>query len=126
MRTLLGGYDLPCDAPCIVVGELDVERCQFRWLTGSSKWSLRAERFQVFLACAAAHLQRSPDWARCDTVDANALRRQLLRKRLQVAGPSLAVLQTPSCGHLADRHLHAFVELVYGRFVGKATAGHDH
>src|SRR5689334_13679446 len=68
----------------VVRSQLHVDRCKLDGLTRTPERTRTPEVLILLLRGAAADLQRSPDRARCDAVDANAAARELLREGLHV------------------------------------------
>jgi hypothetical protein len=69
-----GGADnLSGGEGCPVIGEQDVEGCEFGRLAGSPHGGLGAKLRDLFRKLTARHLQRGPDRTGSDSIDPNAL-----------------------------------------------------
>src|SRR5579863_5879245 len=77
-----GSVDLPGGKTAVIVGELHVNSCQLGRHARTADRGLTTEFLLLFRRCAAAHLQRGPDRSWGHAIDPDALRGQLLGKRL--------------------------------------------
>src|SRR5579863_3471808 len=75
---------LPGRIACIVRGQLDINGPKLRRLARTTKRGLATELLELLHGRAAAHLQRSPDRAWRDSIDANPFAGKLLRKRFHI------------------------------------------
>jgi len=82
----------------IIGGQLDVNRCEFRRLPGSTQGSGTPEVFVFLLRRTAADLQRSPDGTRRHSVDTNAPRSELLGQGPGIARPGTRARWTDRLG----------------------------